>query len=274
MASSTSSIAEVWSFRPLVWNFAQRELKGKYKGSVLGWAWSLINPVATLITYTLVFSTIFRAVPPPLGNGREGNYTLFLFTGLVVWTFFSNTVNGSMSSLVSVGPLLRKIYFPPFAPVAGGAVANGVQTVIEISVLLLVMTVIGNVSLTMLLVPVLCVLLGLFALGIGLVLSVWNVYYRDVSYLVGLALQILFYATPIIYPPSLVPEQAFGLPLRALLLQLNPVAQFVSAFRDVVYELQTPSLVQMLSLTVISLGTLSLGWWIFHRRARDVSEEL
>lgn len=271
--SRASSLTEVWAFRPLVWNFAQRELKGKYKGSVLGWAWSLINPVATLITYTLVFSTIFRAVPPPLGNGREGNYTLFLFTGLVVWTFFSNTVNGSMSSLVSVGPLLRKIYFPPFAPVAGGAVANGVQTLIEITILLLVMLVLGNVSATMLLVPVLCVLLALFALGIGLVLSVWNVYYRDVSYLVGLALQVLFYATPIIYPPSLIPEQAFGLPLRRL-LELNPVSQFVAAFRDVVYALQVPSLLQMLSLTVISVGTLAVGWWVFHRRARDVSEEL
>lgn len=268
-----TSVAEVWAFRPLVWNFAQRELKGKYKGSVLGWAWSLINPVATLITYTLVFSTIFRAVPPPLGNGQEGNYTLFLFTGLVIWNFFSNTVNGSMTSLVSVGPLLRKIYFPPFAPVAGGAVANGVQTLIEITILLLVMLVLGNVSTTMLLVPFLCVLLALFALGIGLVLSVWNVYYRDVAYLVGLAMQVLFYATPIIYPPSLIPEEAFGLPLRDL-LAMNPVAQFVAAFRDAVYGLQTPSLVHLLSLTLLSLTSVSVGWWVFHRRARDVSEEL
>lgn len=269
-----SPLVEVWAFRPLVWNFAQRELKGKYKGSVLGWAWSLINPVATLITYTLVFSTIFRAVPPPLGNGEQGNYTLFLFTGLIVWNFFSNTVNGSMTSLVAVGPLLRKIYFPPFAPVAGGAMANGVQTLIEIAILVVVMVVLGNVSATLVLVPFLCLLLALFALGIGLVLAVWNVYYRDIAYLVGLALQILFYATPIIYPPSLVPEQAFGLPLRALLLQLNPVAQFVEAFRDVVYELQWPSLLQLATLTVLSLATLSFGWWVFHRRARDVSEEL
>lgn len=273
MASSASSLAEVWSFRPLVWNFAQRELKGKYKGSLLGWAWSLINPVATLITYTIVFSTIFRAVPPPLGNGREGNYTLFLFTGLVVWTFFSNTVNGSMTSLVSVGPLLRKIYFPPFAPVAGTAVAHGVQTGIEMTILVLVMAVLGNISWTLLLLPLLCVLLVMFALGIGLVLAVWNVYYRDVSYLVGLVLQILFYATPIIYPPTLVPEEAFGLPLR-MLLSLNPLAQFVAAFRDVVYSLEYPSLLHLLSLTVMSVGMMAFGWWIFHQRARDVSEEL
>ena len=273
MASTTSSVAEVWSFRPLVWNFAQRELKGKYKGSLLGWAWSLINPVATLITYTLVFSTIFRAVPPPLGNGSDGNYTLFLFTGLVVWTFFSNTVNGSMTSLVSVGPLLRKIYFPPFAPVAGGAVANGVQTGIEIGVLVLVMVLVGNVSTTLLLLPLLCGLLVLFSLGIGLVLAVWNVYYRDVAYLVGLVLQVLFYATPIIYPPTLVPEQAFGLPLRDL-LALNPLAQFVAAFRDVVYLLQPPSLGRLLGLTLVSGAVFLLGFAYFQRGSRDVAELL
>lgn len=273
LSGSGTSITEVWSYRSLVWNFADRELKSKYKRSTLGWAWSLINPVVTLLIYTLVFSTIFRQVPPGLGNGDKGNYTLFLLTGLVVWNFFSNTVNGSMLSLISVGPLLRKIYFPPFAPVAGGVLAGGVQTLIEVGVLLAIMVILGNVSFTLLLLPYLMLLLLLFSLGIGLVLSVWNVYYRDVSYLVGLALQVTFYATPIIYPPSIVPEHAHGVPLRQL-LELNPLAQFVTAFRDVIYTLQSPSLVRLLGLTVLSVGTVVLGWIVFHRRARDVSEEL
>lgn len=270
---ATATVREVWSFRALVWNFAQRELKGKYKRSVLGWAWSLINPAATLLIYTIVFSTIFRAKPPGLGNGHTGNYTLFLFSGLVLWNFFSNTVNGSMASLVSIGPLLRKIYFPPFTPVAGGMIAIAVQTLIEIGVLLAAMVAVGNLSFTLLLAPVLLVLLATFSLGIGLVLSVWNVYYRDVSYLVALALQLVFYATPIIYPPSLVPEHAHGLPLRRL-FDLNPMARFVDAFRQVVYGLTYPSLSDLAILVVMSGVSLSLGWVLFHRRARDVSEEL
>jgi ABC-2 type transport system permease protein len=273
---STSTVREVWTFRALVWNFAQRELKGKYKRSVLGWAWSLINPAATLLIYTIVFSTIFRAKPPPLGNGHAGNYTLFLFSGLVLWNFFSNTINGSMSSLVGVGPLLRKIYFPPFTPVAGGMVAIGVQSLIEVGVLLVAMIAVGNVGLELVLAPLVLLMLAAFSLGIGLVLSVWNVYYRDVSYLVALALQLLFYATPIIYPPQLVEDahaHVLGMPLQDL-LDLNPMAQFVDAFRDVVYDLQPPSLAQLGLLLVMSAVSLSLGWVLFHRRARDVSEEL
>jgi ABC-2 type transport system permease protein len=268
-----STIAEVWGFRSLVWNFAQRELKSKYKRSALGWAWSLINPVATLLIYTLVFSVIFRTSPPPLGNGDRGNYTVFLFSGLVLWNFFSTTVNGAMFSLISAGPLLRKIYFPPFAPVAGGLLANGVQSLIEVGVLIAVMVALANVSLTLLLLPLLLALLALFALGIGLVLSVWNVYYRDVSYLVGLGLQVLFYATPIIYPETLIPVHSHGLPLRRL-LELNPIADFVLAFRSVVYDLRVPSIARLGSLLAISLVTVTIGWSVFHRRARDISEEL
>jgi len=256
-----------------VWNFAQRELKSKYKRSALGWTWSLINPVTTLLIYTLVFSVIFRASPPPLGNGHRGNYTVFLFSGLVLWNFFSTTVTGSMGSLISAGPLLRKISFPPFAPVAGGLLANGVQSLIEVGVLIAVMVGLANVSWTLLLLPLLLALLMLFALGIGLVLSVWNVYYRDVSYLVGLGLQLLFYATPIIYPETLIPAHSHGLPLRRL-LELNPIADFVLAFRSVVYDLRVPSLTRLGSLFAISFVTVIIGWWVFHRRARDISEEL
>ena len=265
---SVASVPEVWRFRALVWNFAQRDLKSKYKRSVLGWAWSLLNPAATLVIYTVVFSVIFKADPPRFGNGHHGNYTAFLFSGLVLWNFFAGTVNGSMAALVSVGPLLRKIYFPPFAPVAGSIIAIAVQSGIEVGVLLVAMLAFLNIGWSLLLAPVVLVLLVAFALGIGLMLSVWNVYYRDVSYLVGLGLQLLFYATPIIYPPSRVPGR-----LRDW-IELNPIAVFVSAFRDCVYSLRAPELRDFAAMLAYAAVSLSVGWWVFHRRARDVSEEL
>ena len=270
---TTASVREVWGFRSLVWNFAQRDLKGKYKRSALGWAWSLINPAATLAIYTLVFTVIFRAQPPRLGNGHDANYTVFLFAGLVLWNFFSNTINGCMAALVNAGPLLRKIYFPPFAPVAGGMIAIAVQSGIEIGVLLVIMVALLNVSWTILFAPVVLVLLMVFALGIGMLLSVLNVYYRDVSYLVGLGLQLLFYATPIIYPPSTIPAEHNGIPIRDL-LNLNPMADFVTAFRDCVYELKVPDLTTLGLLFVYAGVSITVGWVLFHRRARDVSEEL
>ena len=107
------------------------ELKSKYKHSVLGWAWSLINPAASLAIYTLVFSTIFRALPPPAHNGMT-TYVIYLFIALVAWNFFSNVVNGSMAALIGAGPLLKKIYFPAYAPVIGNSVSALVQTLIGV----------------------------------------------------------------------------------------------------------------------------------------------
>jgi len=123
-------------------------LKGKYKGSLLGWCWSLLNPLATLAIYTVVFSDDLPGRAANMGNGHKGNYTLFLFCGLILWNFFFGVVTGSMGSLIGAGPLLRKIYFPPAAPVAGSMLAVLFQTGIETSIVVIIMIAIGNNSWT------------------------------------------------------------------------------------------------------------------------------
>lgn len=267
-------LTEIWRYRALIGNFAQRELKSKYKGSVLGWTWSLINPAATLLIYTIVFATIFRSVPPTAGNGELQSYTVYLFIALVAWNFFSGVVTSSMGALLGAGPLLKKIYFPPFAPVLGNGVSVLLQTAIEIGVLLALLVVLGNVSPTVLLLPVVLALLAVFALGIGMVFALFNVYYRDVHHVVTVGLQLLFYATPILYPPTLVPEQTGGgLPLRGL-LELNPLYHYVDAFRSLLWDLRVPSAGEWALLVAMSLVTFLVGWAVFQRRARDVSEEL
>ncbi len=129
-----------------------------------------------------MFSTIFRATPPKAHNGMT-TYVIYLFIALVAWNFFSNVVNGSMAALIGAGPLLKKIYFPPYAPVIGNSVSALVQTFIEAGVLLVVLFGVGNISWSMLLTPVILLLLLVFASGIGLMFALFNVYYRDVSYL-------------------------------------------------------------------------------------------
>ena len=114
-------LTEIWTYRGLVGNFAQRELRGKYKGSALGWFWSLLNPLATLGVYALVFGVFLKFSPPVAGNGELQNFAVYLFTGLVAWNFFHAVVTGSIGALAASGPLLKKIWFPPFAPVIGGA---------------------------------------------------------------------------------------------------------------------------------------------------------
>ena len=269
----TQSVRAVWEYRGLIGNFARREIKGKYKGSLLGSAWSLLNPLATLATYSLVFGFILRFPTPVAGNGELTSFPIYLFTALVVWNFFHSVTTSGMAALVGAGPLLRKIHFPPFAPVMGSALAVLNQTAIEFGLLFVVFVVVMNVGWTVLLVPVLLVLLAAFALGLALLLAILNARFRDVAYIVTVVLGLLFYASPIIYPITLVTDLYATYPwLKAY--EYNPITSFVEAFRDVLWDLDFPGWGRLAYLSVVSFGLLAIGWTYFERKAADVSEEL
>jgi ABC-type polysaccharide/polyol phosphate export permease len=268
-----SSVVQLWSFRRLIGNLTQRELKVKYKRSILGWLWSLINPATTILIYSLVFGVFLRAQPPVAGDGHTKSFALFLFTGLVMWSLFSSTINSSMAALRSAGPLLQKVAFPPYCPPLASTLANLTQTLLEGLVLVVVMAIVGNIGPTALLLPFLLLLMLLFGLGIALVLSLLGAKYNDVGYLVTIALQLGFYSSPIIYPFSIVPEHVRGIPVRTL-IQYNPMTQFIGAARDVMYHLQAPSAARLLGLTAVSLITVASGWAIFQRFSANVSEVL
>jgi ABC-2 type transport system permease protein len=266
-------VLQVWRYRGLIGNFASRELKGKYKGSLLGSAWSLINPLATLAVYSIVFGFFLRFPVPVAGNGELQNFPLYLFTGLVVWNTFLAITTGSMAALMGAGPLLRKIHFPPFAPVLGNALAASSQMAIEFGLLLVIFIVVLNVGWTFLLLPLLLVLLVAFSVGLGLFLAMLNARFRDVNYIVQVVLNLLFYSAPIIYPIAFVTDRYDEHPwLRVY--ELNPITAFVEAFRDALYHLEFPGWGRLGYLVLISAGTLMVGWWFFQRGAQDVSEEL
>jgi ABC-type polysaccharide/polyol phosphate export permease len=151
-------------------------------------------------------------------------------------------------------------------------IATLTQTGLEAAILIAVLLIVGNLSWTVLLAPFLLVLLGLFAMGVGFVVSLFNAYYRDVNYLVTIAMQLLFYGTPIIYPYSLVEVKAPR--WIELIVTANPLTQFVGAARDIFYLEQVPSTARILGLVVSSVATFCVGWAIFARGAADVSEEL
>jgi ABC-type polysaccharide/polyol phosphate export permease len=268
-----TSPTHLWSYRGLIANLARRELKSKYKRSLLGWFWSLLNPAMTLLIYTLVFGTFLPVTPPVGGNGRLNSFALFLFAGLVVWNTFNGVVTGAMASLTGAGPLLKKVYFPPACPAIANSLTVLNQAAIEAAILVAIMIAVDNASWTFLLYPVLLLLLVAFALGLGLVLSVGNVYFRDVGYLVGVALQMLFYTTPIIYPLSIVPARVGPVPA-AEIIRWNPLTQFVEASRSLFYLLEIPSSSTMIYLVVVSVGSLVIGMWIFERTSYNITEEL
>ena len=262
-----STPAEVWSYRTLIANLAQRELKSRYKRSILGWLWSLINPAATLGIYTVVFGYFLKADPPPMGNG-EKSFALYLFAGLVVWNLFSGIVNTCISSFSGAGGLLTRTYFPPECPMVAGLVTVLVQALLEVLILMFFMILVGNVSWTVIVIVPIYLLMSCFAFGIGLVLGVANIRFRDVFYLVGIGLQVLFYATPIVYPLEIVPDTA------RRLLELNPVTSFVYSMRQGVYTLGLPTLTNWLVMFAAAAVSLVGGWIIFGRWAPTVIEEL
>lgn len=266
-----SAVRELWAYRNLISNLTQRELKSRYKKSILGWLWSLLNPASVLAVYTLVFGYFFKAVPPVAGNGHTTVYAVYLFAGLWVWNYFNGTVTGAISALQGSGPLLNKVYFPPACPAIANTATVLLQALIESAILLVIMIALGNVGWTILLYPLLVLCVTLFALGIGLALSVYNVFYRDVNYLVTIGLNVLFYATPIIYPITLVESRS---ETAAKIIMLNPLSRYVDWSRDVFWSLKWPSAITVVIVVLASIAVFVIGLGIFNRKSRDIAQEL
>jgi ABC-type polysaccharide/polyol phosphate export permease len=260
-------------YGPLVENFAARELRSRYRNSFLGWAWSLINPLVTIGVYTLVFGGFFGVDAPQAGSADVESFALYLFAGLVVWNLFAAMVGGPMDWLVGIADLLRKVSFPADAALLGGAASASVQSVIEALLLIAILVVVGNASITMIVLPLVLLQAGALGLGIGFVLSIANAHLRDVRYLVTVALQILFFLSPIIYVIDTIPDEVYGLPVKQL-LELNPITHLVAEARDAVYFLEWPEPTVMVVMTVLSGGVLLVGWALFRRWSVGISEDL
>ena len=273
MTVSTRPRSTFWSQRSLVWNFAQRDLKSRFKGTALGWTWSLMVPLATLLTYTLVFSVIFRAAPPALGTGSPGFFPVWLFAGLIPWSFFLIAISVAMPTLLANGALLQKVYFPSYAPVLGAVIAILVQTTIELTILAVALALVGNVGPTWVLVPLWLGLLVAFVAGCAVALSILNVYYRDLAHLTNVVLGLLFFLTPIIYPATLVPDEWHGIPLRAI-VTLNPISQFVEALRNLAYDLRPPSAALWVGMVGWSAVAGLVAWVVYRARGLDIGEAI
>jgi ABC-2 type transport system permease protein len=267
-----SAVNEIWAYRTLIQNLTQRELKSRYKKSVLGRLWALINPAASLAVYTLVFGVYLNASPPMSPSGLS-NFALWLFAALIMWNGFSAILNGSMSALFDAGGLMGKIYFPPECPAIANVFSSLLQVFTEIGVLLVVMIVLGNVGWSVLVMPLLVVEMVFFGLGLGLMASLLNVFYRDVGYLVAILMQILFYGTPIVYSLTDIPDTLGGFPIKKV-VEANPLTQLTYQSRQAMYLMQFPTWGQLVYTLVTCTAMLLLGWWVFARRAPLAIEEI
>jgi ABC-type polysaccharide/polyol phosphate export permease len=270
----TAPLAPV-PFARLVWNLAQRDLKSRFKGTILGWLWSLIVPLVALGLYSFVFGVIFRAQVEPLGNGHAPVYALWLFIGLITFTFFSNGLMRGAESLRGLAGVLNRVRVPVFAPVLAGLISVGVQGLVELSLYLAVLSILLNVGWSWLLLPLWAGLFFLFTLGISAVVAVLSVHLEDILQFFAVVLQFLFFATPVMYPLTMIPADLGGdvVDIRDL-LGASPLAQFVSMARALLYDLQPGTIQQWLALVVCAAGSLFLGGLAVKYLGADVAERL
>lgn len=266
-------LREILDSRELFGNLVMRELRSKYKATVFGWLWSLINPLAQVVVFTFVAKVIFRVQPLPGANGLD-LFPVWVLCGILPWTYFTTAVTQSMLSIVGNANLIQKSYFPRSLLVSSTTVAQAATFGIEMLVLLVVLTVVGAFPLLWVpLAAVAVVLLICFATGFGLLLAVANVYFRDTSHLIGIVLQVWFYLTPVIYPVEQVQTYVKS-PVLLLLYKLNPMYQAVEAIRDALYYQTAPSFLSMAYFALVALGCLLVGWLVFHRFEPRLAEEL
>ena len=266
----------VVSSRELLWNLTLRELRTKYRRSFLGWAWSMLNPLATLAIYWFVFGVIFNAVAPVGDPSGLDSYALFLLCGLIPWNFFALMCNLGIDAITSNAGLVRRVAFPREVLVFANVLHACVQYLIELTLLCIILLIAGSPLLPWLPVTLLVsMFLAMFGSGFALALGALAVYFRDMSYLWTIAIQVWFFATPIIYPPSLIEEKRDSIPDWVItLLELNPMAVFVRVFRVLLYDAGGPDIVDLASIAVWGTVTLALGWALFLRLAPRFAEEV
>ncbi len=277
-----SYLSEIWGSRELLQNLTNREVRGKYRRTALGQLWSLANPIAAILIYTFIFSFIFR-LPAQVGDPSGlNNYALWLVCGLLPWLFFNRVLTIGVDSLVANAGLIQKVYFPRIVLPLSLANATMFTWVLEMGVLVVALSLLGSFVLPWLpLLAVFMVVFALFSVGVAMLLSIVNVYFRDLSYLLTIVLQFWFYLTPILYPVDMVATQSdrlgglAGTSVTLLnLYQLNPVEGFVGIFRNLLYDNAMPELSRILVALAWAIGAFVAGVWLYSKKERQMAELL
>jgi lipopolysaccharide transport system permease protein len=262
-----SNFKKLFSYRELLVSLTKKELKVKYRGSVLGFFWSLLNPVLIMLVYSFVFSMVLK-------QGIK-EFAIFLLCGLLQFNFFSNSVNYSASSIISNSNLVKKIYFPKEIIPLSVVLSNLVNFLLELLILFAVLSIFKyKFYLHLYWLPVLIIVEVFFVSGFSLLVSSLNVLFRDLQHLISILMMVWFFGTPIIYPMSVVPEKF------SFWMQLNPMAVFSTVYRDMFYYVKYPEGMYIPSLKVIlicagiSIGFFFLGYFVFKKIEPRFAEEV
>jgi len=265
--ASAGVIRSLWDFRGFVVSSVKREYQLSYRGSILGVVWTVLQPLAMILIYTIIFSQVMRAKLPGVDNTFA--YSIYLCSGIITWGLFIDIMQRSQSVFIDNANLLKKINFPrlilPVIVVASALLRFSIIFTIFLVFLLITGNLPGSSLLAIL--PLLAVQV-LFAVGLGGILGVLNVFFRDVGQFTGLLLQLWFWGTPIVYPASILPE--WILPW----ISFNPMYHLMQGYRTIFVSDQWPEWQSMALVAILSVGLCVYALSLFRRHADEIVDEL
>lgn len=251
----------LYEYRELLKTSVKKEVRSKYKNSFLGVLWSFLNPLLQIIVYAIIFSLILK--------NKQDNYAIFLCAGLIPWTYFSISINKSAFTIIENGNIIKKVYFPreiiPISVVTAETINFLISTII-----ILGFVIFGGIGISkyILYYPLVLIAQYLVILAISFVVSSICVYFRDLQHFIGIILQLLFYATPIVYSQDSIP------PEYQWILKYNPMTYIVNAYRNIFYYKTAINLKSIILLIIISIGGCVCGYWIFSKLQKGFAEQL
>lgn len=250
----------------LLWQMVGREVKARYKQSILGYFWVILNPLAQMLVMSFAFSMVMRI---PTASTADIPYSVFLFTALLPWTLFSGSLSSASNSLVTNSSLITKVYFPRTILVLATTIAKIIDFLFA-GTILVTFLIIYHIPVTLnvfWIIPIF-IIQQIFTLGLSLFLSAANLMYRDIQYLLDLILMLWMYLTPIIYPIDIVPAQF------RFVYQLNPMSVIINAYRQSILSGTPPKFSSLTIALLVSLLILTLGLKYFKKQEKTFADNI
>ena len=252
---------KIYNYRELLKTNVKKEIRGRYKNSILGVMWSFLNPLLQLAVYAIIFGALLA--------GGDPTYHIYICVALIPWTYFTTAITQSAFTVIGNGDIIKKVYFPreilPISVVTSEAINFVISTIIILAFVLA-----AGLGLTkyILFYPLILLIQYILLLGISFIVSSVTVYFRDLEHIIGVVLMAAFYGTPIVYKLEQLPSSL------QILMQLNPMTHLINAYRDIFYYQQMPNIKALMILLAGSLLLTVIGYFIFKKLQKGFAEEL
>lgn len=260
-------IKGIWEFRHFIVGLVKKDFKSRYMNSLLGSLWAVINPLAMIIVYTVIFSEIMMAKIP--GVDDKLAYSIYLCAGILTWQFFLETTSRMNNMFIDFGNILKKANFPRSTLPASVVLSSAVNFMIVFAIYLIFLLITNHFPWESILsiIPVL-IIMQMYAVGIGMIVAVLNVFFRDIGQLIGVVLQFLFWLTPIVYTIEIIPKEF------KWIFEYNFMFPLISTIQNIFLYNTTPDWVTLLPSLIISALLMIIGFIIYKKLESEMVDEL